>query len=60
MRSTAFCNSGDINFHLSGPDIVHMAFADPLEAVLEARGFEPLIDRTEIYAFEDCGNPSGP
>ena len=23
------------------------------EAALKARGFEPLIDRTEIYAFED-------
>jgi hypothetical protein len=30
-----------------------MAFADRLEAALTARGFEPLIDRTEIYAFED-------
>jgi formylglycine-generating enzyme required for sulfatase activity len=30
-----------------------MAFADRLEGALEARGFEPLIDRTEIYAFED-------
>jgi hypothetical protein len=30
-----------------------MAFADCLEAGLKARGFEPLIDRTEIYAFED-------
>jgi hypothetical protein len=30
-----------------------LAFADQLEAVLKARGFEPLIDRTEIYAFED-------
>src|SRR6204780_1692084 len=30
-----------------------MAFADRLEAVLKKRGFEPLIDRTEIYAFED-------
>ena len=30
-----------------------MAFADALEAVLKARGFEPLIDRTEIYAFEE-------
>ncbi|MGB8279285.1 MAG: toll/interleukin-1 receptor domain-containing protein, partial [Methylovirgula sp.] len=30
-----------------------MAFADKLEAALKARGFEPLIDRTEIYAFED-------
>jgi TIR domain len=30
-----------------------MAFADRLEGALKARGFEPLIDRTEIYAFED-------
>jgi hypothetical protein len=30
-----------------------MAFADKLEAALKARGFQPLIDRTEIYAFED-------
>jgi hypothetical protein len=30
-----------------------MAFADRLEAALKARGFEPLIDREEIYAFED-------
>ena len=30
-----------------------MAFADRIEAALKARGFEPLIDRTEIYAFED-------
>ena len=30
-----------------------MAFADRLDAALKARGFEPLIDRTEIYAFED-------
>src|SRR6202171_6372633 len=30
-----------------------MAFADRLEAALNARGFEPLIDRTEIYAFEE-------
>jgi formylglycine-generating enzyme required for sulfatase activity len=29
-----------------------MAFADRLEAALKARGFEPMIDRTEIYAFE--------
>jgi hypothetical protein len=33
-----------------------MAFADLLEAALKARGFEPLIDRTEIYAFEDWWN----
>ena len=30
-----------------------IAFADRLEAALKSRGFEPLIDRTEIYAFED-------
>ena len=30
-----------------------MSFADQLEAALKARSFEPLIDRTEIYAFED-------
>jgi tetratricopeptide (TPR) repeat protein len=30
-----------------------MAFADRLEAALKMRGFEPLIDRAEIYAFED-------
>jgi hypothetical protein len=30
-----------------------MVFADRLEAALKARGFEPLIDRAEIYAFED-------
>jgi hypothetical protein len=30
-----------------------MSFADRLEAALKARGIEPLIDRTEIYAFED-------
>ena len=30
-----------------------MAFADRLEAALKARGFEALIDRQEIYAFED-------
>jgi formylglycine-generating enzyme required for sulfatase activity len=30
-----------------------IAFADRLEAALKARGFEPLIDRTEIYAFEE-------
>ena len=29
------------------------AFADRLEAALKARGFEPLIDREEIYALED-------
>lgn len=30
-----------------------VAFVERLEAALKARGFEPLIDRTEIYAFED-------
>lgn len=30
-----------------------MACADRLEAGLEARGFDPLIDRTEIFALED-------
>jgi hypothetical protein len=30
-----------------------VAFADRLDAGLKARGFEPLIDREEIYAFED-------
>ena len=30
-----------------------MAFVDQLEAALKARGFEPLIDRTDIYAFEE-------
>ena len=29
------------------------AFSDGLEAALKARGFEVLIDREEIYAFED-------
>ena len=30
-----------------------MAFADGLEVALKARRFEVLIDRQEIYAFED-------
>jgi type I restriction enzyme R subunit len=30
-----------------------MAFADRLEQALKVRGIEPLIDRSEIYAFED-------
>jgi formylglycine-generating enzyme required for sulfatase activity len=30
-----------------------MEFADRLEAALKTRGFEVLIDREEIYAFED-------
>src|SRR6202022_3858997 len=28
-------------------------FADRLDAALKAHGFEPLIDRTDIYAFEE-------
>ena len=30
-----------------------VAFADRLEAALQSRGFNVLIDRKEIYAFED-------
>src|SRR5689334_4129106 len=30
-----------------------MVFADRLEAALKVRGFEVMIDREEIYAFED-------
>jgi hypothetical protein len=30
-----------------------LAFADRVAAELKVRGFEPLIDRSEIYAFED-------
>src|SRR5215471_9805565 len=30
-----------------------IAFADRLEAALKVRGFEALIDRSEIYAFEE-------
>jgi WD40 repeat protein len=30
-----------------------IAFVNKLEAALKARAFEPLIDRTEIFAFED-------
>ena len=30
-----------------------MIFVDRLEASLKGRGFEPLIDRSEIYAFEE-------
>jgi hypothetical protein len=30
------------------------AFADSLAAVLESRGFAILIDRSDIYAFEEC------
>jgi len=31
----------------------NMAFVDRLEGALKERGFEPLVDRAEIYAFED-------
>jgi tetratricopeptide (TPR) repeat protein len=31
----------------------NMAFVDRLETALKERGFEPLVDRAEIYAFED-------
>src|SRR3954452_98428 len=31
----------------------HIAFVDQLDAALKARGFEPLIDRSDIYAFEE-------
>src|SRR6516164_2474586 len=30
-----------------------ITFADRLDAALKQRGFEPLIDRTDIYAFEE-------
>jgi TIR domain len=30
-----------------------MQFADRLEAALRSRGFDPLIDRSDIYAFEE-------
>jgi hypothetical protein len=30
-----------------------IAFADQLDAALKMRGFEPLIDRTDIYAFQE-------
>lgn len=30
-----------------------LAFVDRVAEALKARGFEPLVDRTEIYAFED-------
>src|SRR5215470_14043740 len=40
----------EIFISYSRKDVV---FADQLEAALKARGFEPLIDRTDIYAFED-------
>ena len=29
------------------------AFVDSLDGALKERGFEPLVDRSEIYAFED-------
>jgi hypothetical protein len=41
-----------------------MSFADRLQAALKAHSIEPLIDRSEIYAFEDSGRsaskPSSP
>src|SRR5262245_5126545 len=30
-----------------------LSFVDRLEAALKARSFEPLVDRCEIFAFED-------
>src|ERR1700736_3188909 len=30
-----------------------IAFADRIDAALKARGFETLIDRSDIYAFEE-------
>jgi hypothetical protein len=33
-----------------------MANADRPEAALKARSFEPLMDRTDIYAFEEWWN----
>jgi hypothetical protein len=30
-----------------------LVITDRLDAALKARGFDPLIDRTEIYAFEE-------
>jgi hypothetical protein len=30
-----------------------LSFTDKLEAALRARGFDVLVDRSEIYAFED-------
>jgi TIR domain len=30
-----------------------LALADKLGEALKARGYEPLIDRDEVYAFED-------
>jgi|tagenome__1003787_1003787.scaffolds.fasta_scaffold20964701_4 hypothetical protein len=30
-----------------------IAFVDQLDAALKARGLEPLIDRTDVYAFEE-------
>ena len=37
-----------------------MVFADRLDAALKARGFEPLIDREQIYAFTRCKNNNLP
>ena len=35
-----------------------MAFVDRIEPALVARGFAVMIDRQEIYAFEDGGAPA--
>src|SRR6202022_3815980 len=35
-----------------------LVITDRLDAALKARGFDPLIDRTEIYAFEEGGTRS--
>jgi len=43
-------NEGKIFISYSRKDI---AFARSPRTALKARGFEPLIDRSEIYAFED-------
>jgi tetratricopeptide (TPR) repeat protein len=55
VDDTAGLNNGDapkarIFISYSRKDL---AFADKLDAALRARGFEPLIDRSEIYALED-------
>ena len=44
------CAEGQIFISYSRRD---MAFVDRVEAALPARGFKTLIDREEIYAFED-------
>jgi TIR domain len=49
-RETAQQSKAKVFISYSRKDV---AFADRLEAALKDRGFEPLIDRTEIYAFEE-------